>query len=810
MIRIHGTMTDPSGRPVTGAMIELRALNSTSEVLVGSVLTVKCDESGNYDFQLGNGAYDVYAQNDYQGDMDYLGSGMVSALSVDGPLSSILVDGGINLTPPLLGTALDAMQRAVSSAASAASDREQTGIDTQTATEKAAAAALSESEAKAARDSIVSDAADVRQKAVDIEAARQEVASNTATVSASTAATTASAEAAAIDAASALASKNAAKASADTAATLKSDVESMRDAVSANASTAVAAADTASQKAASAAQSEATASSAATRAEQAAQAVAAALIDAGPYDASTGVLPSPVQVSGVNKSCIWKVTGSGSAGGIELGVGDSLIYTTHGSSYYKIDNTESVTSVNGQKGIVSLTASNVGADAAGTGANLVQQHEAKASAHAITGVSGLQAALDGKYSPQNKPNANDVGAEPAGSSAAAAAQAVNAHEGKENAHPISGVDGLQGILDNLAKSSGDPVLSPKWVQKRSAMWTGYAPQDGQLLSRALYPDAFAGILAGMLPVCSDADWLANPGMRGCATLGDGSTTFRLPDLNGAQPGSYGPVYLGGGTTDGGTILRDRIQNITGKVGGASVGDRASIFLAAGASGALTADDSIASGGGATSAAQIADGITRPLGTGQRYSNITFDASSVARTGDTTRPITAEGCIAIKLFGAVQNTGSADAAALATAVAALAARVAALEARKFTTLIPATYPSGAPHDTHETVDAALPANVAINTRYVLANPFGINTRVHVTVELYLNGKWADPGYDGNTGTGAVSAGVSGFYVQGEGIVIQTGTKFVSAQSSLVGGGHGVTSNAGTTSAPCRVAISKWGA
>lgn len=457
MIRIHGTITDPSGRAVTGAMIELRALNSTAEVLAGSVLTIKCDASGGYDFQLGIGAYDVYTQNDYQGDMDYLGTGAVSAASIDGSLSSILVDGGINLTPPLLGTALDAMQRAVSSAASAASDREQTGIDTQTATEKAAAAALSESEAKAARDSIVSDAADVRQKALDIEAARQEVASNTATVSANTAATTTSAAEAAKDEASALLSKNAAKASADTAATLKADVEAIRDTVNSNVSTAVAAADTASQKAASAAQSEATASSAATRAEQAVQAVAAALIDAGPYDASTGVLPFPVQVSGMNKSCIWKVTGSGSAGGIELGVGDSLIYTTHGSSYYKIDNTESVTSVNGQKGIVSLTASNVGADAAGTGANLVQQHEAKASAHAITGVSGLQAALDGKYSPQNKPTASDIGADPAGSGATAAAQAVAAHELKEYAHPISGVQGLPEAL--AGKQSASPVLT---------------------------------------------------------------------------------------------------------------------------------------------------------------------------------------------------------------------------------------------------------------------------------------------------------------------------------------------------------------
>lgn len=361
MIRIYGTMTDPSGQPVPGAIIELRAINSTSEVLLGSTVNHKCDQQGAYSFQLAIGTYDAYAQNDRCGDMDYLGTARVSDNSVDGDLHSILVDGGINITPPMLDSALAAAQRAESAATSAAADREQTGIDAQTATESAAAAALSESEAKSARDGAANDADEVRQKAIAIESARQEVASNTATVSANTTATTASAAAAARDAAAALSSKEAAKASADTAVTVKADVEAIRDAVNGNVSTAVAAADTASQKAVSAAQSEATASSAATRAEQAAQAVAAALIDAGSYDAGTGVLPAPTQVAGVNKSCIWKVTGAGTAGGIELGVGDSLIYTTHGATYYKIDNTESVTSVNGKKGIVSLAAGEVDA-----------------------------------------------------------------------------------------------------------------------------------------------------------------------------------------------------------------------------------------------------------------------------------------------------------------------------------------------------------------------------------------------------------------------------------------------------------------
>ncbi|MBP7547013.1 MAG: hypothetical protein KA754_03580 [Corallincola sp.] len=138
--------------------------------------------------------------------------------------------------------------------------------------------------------------------------------------------------------------------------------------------------------------------------------------------------------------------------------------------------------------------------------------------------------------------------------------------------------------------------------------------------------------------------------------------------------------------------------------------------------------------------------------------------------------------------------------------ALADRVTALEARKFTTLIPATYPSGAPHDTHETVDAALPASLAPNNSYILTNPFGINTRVDVVAEIWWNNRWAECGSASST-TGGL--GTKATYVQGVGIVVQTGRVMVATNSPDGLGGHGVSSpNAALSSAPCRVAIRKW--
>lgn len=237
-------------------------------------------------------------------------------------------------------------------------------------------------EAKAAHDGAMESAAEARASElaakaseIAVEADRAEVATNKTAVSASQADVTTK--------------------QADVAAKA-AQVASDKEAAEAAKVAAVAASDTASQKAVLAAESSALAQDAATRAEQSAQALVGALIDAGSYNAASGVLPAPVSVAGSERSCVWKVIGSGVAGGIELGVGDSLVYTTSDSSYYKIDNTESVTSINGKKGVVSITASDVGADPSGTSSSAITQHEAKAGAHSISGVAGLQTALDAK------------------------------------------------------------------------------------------------------------------------------------------------------------------------------------------------------------------------------------------------------------------------------------------------------------------------------------------------------------------------------------------------------------------------------
>lgn len=236
-----------------------------------------------------------------------------------------------------------------------------------------------------------------------------------------------------------------------------------------------------------------------------------------------------------------------------------------------------------------------------------------------------------------------------------------------------------GLSDALAQAGGNPVLSTAWVQLRSAMWNGYVAADGQLLKRADYPDAWAAIEAGKVPVTvNDADWLNNPNFRGCFSPGDGSTTFRVPDYNGKYLGSMGAVFLrGDGLNSAGVaghVQGDAIRNIKGRFASAIMADIYGFVLPA----------RIASERGAFGDSFVADGVDTSINITTGAQNVaakalTFDASRTVPTAADNRPVNVTGCWAVKLFGAVQNVGSIDAASLATQLAAAQSKISALEA-----------------------------------------------------------------------------------------------------------------------------------
>ncbi len=206
----------------------------------------------------------------------------------------------------------------------------------------------------------------------------------------------------------------------------------------------------------------------------------------------------------------------------------------------------------------------------------------------------------------------------------------------------------------LGKAAGLPLLFPLWCPNRAAIPAGYAPADGQALSRSLYPDAWAGIAAGNVPVATDAAWLATPTERGKFTTGDGASTFRLPDYNGKSVGSLGAVFMrGDGALSAGTdgmIQGDAIRNIVGEYCD-------DIFRRSSrATGPFVEGTQVTTTGAGGS-------------TGASYS-LKFDASRQVPTAPENRPLNVTGCWVIRLFGAVVNPGAADAAQLATEVSKL--------------------------------------------------------------------------------------------------------------------------------------------
>jgi len=90
------------------------------------------------------------------------------------------------------------------------------------------------------------------------------------------------------------------------------------------------------------------------------------------------------------------------------------------------------------------------------------------------------------------------------------------------------------------------------------------PRDGQLVNRADWPELWAW--AQKTTPISDAAWLADVTKRGSYSTGDGTTTFRLPDWNGAQSGSIPAVFFRGGTGSADMTMRDSgLPDIVGQL-----------------------------------------------------------------------------------------------------------------------------------------------------------------------------------------------------------------------------------------------------
>jgi len=84
---------------------------------------------------------------------------------------------------------------------------------------------------------------------------------------------------------------------------------------------------------------------------------------------------------------------------------------------------------------------------------------------------------------------------------------------------------------------------------------GWLEADGSLIPRATYA-ALWTFASASGTIQSDANWFAN-GRRGCFSTGDGSTTFRIPDLR----GTFIRPWAHGGAIDAGRLCGQDQQGL---------------------------------------------------------------------------------------------------------------------------------------------------------------------------------------------------------------------------------------------------------
>ncbi len=220
-----------------------------------------------------------------------------------------------------------------------------------------------------------------------------------------------------------------------------------------------------------------------------------------------------------------------------------------------------------------------------------------------------------------------------------------------------------------ASDAGMPVLSVQWWMSRSSIPAGSAPADGQLLSRALYPDVWAAIRDGKVPKTTEAIWSSDTSRRGMFTEGDGSTTFRMPDYNGKAAGSIGALFQRGdgglSAAVAGVIQRDAFQ------GHWHYNQYSTAYTGYGNAG---------NGWVSNVNSGYRDGTTETAGDAFITNAAPDGVSGTPRTAVETRPVNVTGCWIIKMGGNVANAGAVDAAALSTVYAALVTRVEGLEVR----------------------------------------------------------------------------------------------------------------------------------
>ncbi|MDP9511400.1 hypothetical protein Q7O56_20385 [Pseudomonas protegens] len=245
------------------------------------------------------------------------------------------------------------------------------------------------------------------------------------------------------------------------------------------------------------------------------------------------------------------------------------------------------------------------------------------------------------------------------SAAGAAANSASGSAASANAskNAAAGSASAAGVSAKSASDAGLQLGMSAWGY-RLQPFAGFALDDGQELERALYPDFAAAIDSGLWPRVTEAQWQADPSVRGCYVANSSPGKFRMRDLNGMSPGSFGAAFLrGSGTSGNGIIRRDQFQDHGFGSGGFSL-----------VRGTHYASSTIQDG-------RLQSAYFTTLG--NPYPGVVMTGAAETepgggppRTGKETFPTHSSGAWMTRLYGLITPLGSAEASSLATAYAAM--------------------------------------------------------------------------------------------------------------------------------------------
>lgn len=216
------------------------------------------------------------------------------------------------------------------------------------------------------------------------------------------------------------------------------------------------------------------------------------------------------------------------------------------------------------------------------------------------------------------------------------------------------VEEARANLDVYSKSEvasrvGLPIGNIRWFNgSRSQIEDGEIALDGTtVLKRADYPELWAYIQAYQ-HVITDAEWVATPLKRSAFSSGDGSTTFRLADMNGKCTNSLrSPVLRGDGYYPSGIALGDAIREIEGHTNYMSYVDSPESQFEGkpSLSGAFYA--------GAAKGYTVQGAAWTNPNSGNSQKPLAFKASLVVPTANENRPNSIFGVYVIKAMGVTQ-------------------------------------------------------------------------------------------------------------------------------------------------------------